>query len=77
MKTMLVKFYEAMMYVLLGKDEYLESALGLALEGDSKMTKVIETTDGFNLVDRQGVIIGTYSRARDARRGARRRGLAV
>lgn len=34
-------------------------------------------TGNFRLIDNEGNVIGFYTRARDARRGARRRGMIV
>jgi hypothetical protein len=46
--------------------------------GVNTMATIKELTNGkFALLDRQGFTLGTYSRARDARRGAARQGLQV
>lgn len=46
--------------------------------GVNTMATIKELSNGkFALLDRQGFTVGSYSRARDARRGALRRGLAV
>jgi hypothetical protein len=46
--------------------------------GVATMATIKELGNGqFALLDRQGFTVGTYSRARDARRGASRRGLQV
>lgn len=46
--------------------------------GEKNMTaKIIETTDGYALLDKSDLTIGTYSRRRDAVRGAARRGFSV
>lgn len=46
--------------------------------GVATMATIKELNDGtFALLDRQGFTVGTYSRARDARRGAARKGLQV
>jgi hypothetical protein len=46
--------------------------------GANTMATIKELSNGkFALLDRQGSNIGTYSRARDARRGAMRKGLQV
>ena len=39
--------------------------------------KIIETTDGYVLLDKSDLTIGTYSRRRDAVRGAARRGFSI
>lgn len=44
---------------------------------ENTMSYIRETGDNFTLVDQDGNVVGTYSRARDARRGAARRGLVV
>lgn len=54
-----------------------EQAVGATAQETPVMTAVIVTTDeGFGLM-RRGEIIQTYSRRRDAVRGAERRGLVV
>lgn len=46
--------------------------------GVNTMATIKELNNGtYALLDRQGFTVGTYSRARDARRGATRRGLQV
>lgn len=46
--------------------------------GVATMATIKELSNGqFALLDRQGFTVGTYSRARDARRGAARKGLQV
>jgi hypothetical protein len=46
--------------------------------GVNTMASIKEFNDGsFGLLDRSGDLIQTYSRARDARRGASRRGLSL
>lgn len=46
--------------------------------GDPVMTaKIIETNNGYALLDKSDLTIGTYSRRRDAVRGAARRGFSV
>lgn len=41
------------------------------------MVNILKTIDGFTLVDRLGFAIRSYSRARDARRGALRLGYTL
>lgn len=46
--------------------------------GENTMTaKITQTGDKFALTDKSGTVIKTYSRARDARRGADRLGLVI
>lgn len=44
--------------------------------GVTNMASIVESNSGFELIGRDGVI-QTYSRRRDAVRGARRRGLEI
>lgn len=46
-------------------------------ERNDMTANIIETSNGFRLEDKSGLTIGTYSRRRDAVRGAARRGFTV
>lgn len=57
-----------------------QSPFGMTtITGENTMTaKIVPTSDGkFALTTRTGSVFGTYSRKRDAVRGANRRGLTV
>lgn len=43
--------------------------------GEKTMANIYPTSNGFVLLDEKGIAVGTYSRRRDAVRGATRRGL--
>lgn len=45
--------------------------------GAKTMANIYPTSNGFVLLDEQGQSVGTYSRRRDAVRGANRRGLTL
>lgn len=47
------------------------------VEVDLAKARIVSSDNTFQLVDRQGFIVGTYSRRRDAVRGATRRGLVI
>lgn len=65
----MTKFFTAI------RDYFLEN-VGVVKE--NTMATIKELSNGqFALLDRQGFTLGTYSRSRDARRGAFRKGLQV
>jgi hypothetical protein len=64
--------------ILFGIDYLIDGGTKVITQKDNTMTaQIVPTaTGGANLVTRNG-IVATYARARDARRGALRRGLTL
>lgn len=73
---MFTKLKYAFNYIWSGKDEDLDKLIGT--EGDSEVGKIIDSGENFILTDKTtNVVFGTYTRRRDAVRGANRRGLKL
>lgn len=67
-------FRSAISYVLTGNDEDLDKLVS----GDTEVAKIIDSGEYFILTDKTtDVVFGTYTRRRDAVRGANRRGLKL
>lgn len=79
---MFTKLKYAFNYIWSGKDEDLDKLIGVegtrdAAIFDSSDYRVTPPIRGFLLLDAEGNEVGTYTRRRDAVRGANRRGLKL
>ena len=75
---MFTKLKYAFNYIWSGKDEDLDKLIGTDKEVDNNLGKIIDSGENFILTDKTtNIVFGTYTRRRDAVRGAARRGLKL